>query len=175
MFRQLLFSFAFMGSAALGRVQASFRARCLATSADRMGYEGSDGLALPRDCWRVFQRRNQRCGLIRPWPFPGAPFRQTADFGVLYLSGCRRCIGCLRVRPTEVCPVQPHQCVHNSQLTRESNLGRLHTTAFCDPHCPGPQGGPTTMMHQDVRGLIERRANHLVAASTDPPIIVNLT
>lgn len=47
MFRQLFF--AFMGLAALERVQASFRAQRLATLADRMGYEGSDGLALPRD------------------------------------------------------------------------------------------------------------------------------
>ena len=30
------------------------------------------------------------------------------------------------------------------------------------------------MMHQDMRGLIKRRANHLVSASTDPSIIVNL-
>ena len=72
--------FALMGSAALGRVQASFRARRLATSADRMGYEGSDGLALPRNWWKVLQRRNQRCGLIRPSHPPGRAFPPTGGF-----------------------------------------------------------------------------------------------
>ncbi|PXW74579.1 hypothetical protein BZA02_1237 [Ruegeria sp. P4] len=31
------------------------------------------------------------------------------------------------------------------------------------------------MMHKDVSRLIERRPDHFISASTDPPIIINLT
>ena len=43
------FYLAFAGPAALDWVPVSFRARCLAISADGVGYERTDGLALPRD------------------------------------------------------------------------------------------------------------------------------
>lgn len=82
MFRQLLFFGAFLGLAALERVQASFRARRLAASADMMGCEGSDGLALPRDRWEVSQRRNQRCGLIQPSHPPGRALPPEGGFRV---------------------------------------------------------------------------------------------
>lgn len=81
MFRQLLF-LGLLGQATLERVQASFRARHLATSADMMGCEGSDGLALSRDRWEVSQRRNQRYGLIQPSHPPGRAFPPEGGYRV---------------------------------------------------------------------------------------------
>lgn len=163
---------AFQGSAALERVWAFFRARRLATSADRMGYEGSDGLALPRDCWRESQRRNQRCGLIRPSHPPGRAFPPDGGF---------RCPVSMQLPPVHRVFARPT----NGSLSRQTTYDASQQPAYArEQPWPTSRCGalrsalPRTARRtndQDMRGLIERRADHLISASTDPTIIVNST
>ena len=60
------------------------------------------------------------------------------------------------------------------ELACEGDLGCLRTASFRDPHRPRAKRRPASVVQQDVRRLIKSRANHLVAAPADVPVVVCL-
>jgi hypothetical protein len=67
--------------------------------------------------------------------------------------------------PTELGSIDPHAMQDDSELAGEGHFGVLHAAPLCDPHRPTTKVAPASVMHQDVRGLIEGSVHHFIRRS----------
>jgi len=83
--------------------------------------------------------------------------------------------GDLLADPPELGLVGPKPVQHDSELARDGHEGAAQTSSFGDGHAPGFEGRPSMSPGKDTqRGLIERLADHTVAALADPPASIDL-